>query len=94
MAWIAKSIRIICRCRRGRHRSVAAVSLLRKLFHLLSPATFHFRKSCVNVLAGRTAPSGQCVTCAADNFPVEMRQYLFEIKDMLPYSENVDEVRQ
>ena len=37
--------------------------------------------------------AGQCNTCAADECPAEMRRHLRDVSMLLPYQEDVDEVR-
>ena len=94
LTWSVPRARIICRCSRGRHRSVAAVSLLRKLYSMLNSdirisaahrESYNWRESTC---------SGQCSVCARDPVSSATRQYLREIIDMLPYAQNVAEVIQ
>ncbi len=89
LAWSRKEIDILCRCRAGRHRSVAAVTLLRMLFHkFLSPSARIHVEHLEERNWNRTC-KGRCEECQS---MVDYDAALQQIWDMCPSSEQYEEV--
>ena len=98
LAYAATSARSHCKarmvaiCSAGKHRSVASVCLLSKLFHLIN----HDIQVNIEHLeapnrAGWTC-ADRCTVCAANRTPQEMIDLLLMIKDSMPCKTAVQEV--
>ena len=93
-AWSHREVRMIALCSAGKHRSVAFICLLTKLFHVINPDIVVNVK---HLAAPNWAPwtcEGKCPVCLANRTPVEMLDLLNRVKNSMPCQAAAPEVMQ
>ena len=91
-AWSHCKARVVAICSAGKHRSVASVCLLSKLFHLINhDIQVNIEHLEVPNWAGWTC-ADRCPVCAAKRTSQEMIDLLLTIKDSMPCKTAVQKV--
>ena len=81
LAWSCRTVRVVCLCKRGRHRSVATVALLEKLFHRIHPNLVRHLES-----QGwyESTCAGECSVCMANETPPRVTEVLNQVYSQMP----------